>query len=139
MAKVSGGREGSSGSLEVNVNTFKQFMKEGSEFMSEKTVLSAGGPDLPEPIRVKLLPIYKAVHYDFFKDLKNSGLSGCDSAQSMAQKSENVKRILEEYPKLMKATRPEGKISHKLKVKKDIKIRGPFDFTQNRICRSPYR
>ena len=84
--------------------------------MSDKTVLTAGGSDLPEPISVRLIPMYKAVHYDFFKHLKNSRLSRCDSAQSMAQKSENVERILEEYPKLKGAILPEGKISSKLQV-----------------------
>ena len=44
--------------------------------MSDKTVLTAGGSDLPEPIRVRLIPMYKAVHYDFFKHLKKFSLVG---------------------------------------------------------------
>ena len=114
--EVSGGYGGYSASLKVDVNTIKDSINERSEFMSDKTILTAGGSDLPEPIRVRLIPMYKAVHYDFFKHLKNSRLSGCDSAQSMAQKSENLERILEEYPKLKGAILPEGKISSKLKV-----------------------
>ena len=122
----SGGYGGYSASLKVDVNIFKQSINEGSKFMSDKTVLTAGGSNLPEPIRVRLIPMYKAVHYDFFKHLKNSRLSGCDSTQSMAQKSGNVERILEEYPKLKGAILPEGKISSKLQVS--------FTSRKNRIC-----
>ena len=123
---VSGGYEGFSASLKVDVNTFKQSIDEGSKFMSDKTVLTSGGSDLPEPIRVQLMPIYKAIHYDFFKHLKNPSLSGCDSAQTMAEKSENVKKILKEYPRLKAAGVAKGNISHKVKARKEGKIRGPF-------------
>ena len=127
---MSGGYGGYSASLKVDVNTFKQSIDEGSKFMSDKTILTAGGSDLPEPIRVRLIPMYKAVHYDFFKHLKNPRLSGCDSAQSMAQKSQNVERILEEYPNLKGAKLPEGKIFHKLTVRKEGKILVPVHYTQ---------
>ena len=83
---VSGGFGGFSASLQVDVSTFKESINEGSEFMSDKTILTAGGSDLPEPIRVRLIPMYQAVHYNFFQHLKNPRLSGCNSAQSMAQK-----------------------------------------------------
>ena len=127
---VSGGYGGFSGSLKVDVNTFKQSIDEGSKFMSDKTILTVGGSDLPEPIRVRLIPMYQAVHYDFFKHLKNHRLSGCDSAQSMVQKSQNVKKILAEYPNLKEAQLPKGKISHKLKVRKEGKIHDPVHYTQ---------
>ena len=126
---VSGGGGGFSASLKVDVNTFKESINEGSKFMSDKTILTAGGPDLPEPIRVRLILMYEAIHYNFFKHLKNPRLSGCDSAQSMAQKGQNVKRMLAEYPNLKGAILPEGKIYHKLKVRKEGKIRDPVHYT----------
>lgn len=75
---VSGGYKGFSASLKVDVMKFKQSMKKGSSLSSDKTVLTAGGGDLPEPIKVRLMPIYKAVHIDFFRNLKAPGLSNCN-------------------------------------------------------------
>lgn len=83
-------------------------MKEGSSLSKEKTVLTAGGADMPEPIKVKLMPMYKAIHIDFFNNLKNPALLGCSFAQTIGQKSENVKRILKEYPNLKGVHEPVG-------------------------------
>ena len=132
---VSGGYGGFSASLKVDVNTFKQSIDEGSTFMSDKTVLTSGGSDLPEPIRVQLMPIYKAIHYDFFKHPKNPRLSGCDSAQTVAEKSENVKKILKEYPKLKAAGVAEGNISHRTGKRERSAV--PFTTSKNDISRSP--
>ena len=104
--------------------------------MSDKTILTAGGSDLPEPIRVQLMPMYKAVQYDFFKHLKKPLLLGCDFAQSIEEKSKNVERILKEYPNLKGAKFPEGKISHKLKVRKEGKICDPVNISRSLLPQS---
>ena len=105
---VSGRYKGYEGSLEVDINTFKQSMKAGSRLSTKKMILTTGGEDMPEPIKVKLMPIYKAIDMDFFKDLKYPGLSDCDFPRVIDQKSDSVKKILKKYPNLKGVHEPEG-------------------------------
>ncbi|XP_078383899.1 uncharacterized protein LOC144666356 [Oculina patagonica] len=91
----SGGYGGFSASLSVDVNKFKNFMSDASRFTENKVEFSSGGPNLPEPIGVKLLPIHNAIDDSYYSTLDQRY-----QCNNLAQRRRNVQRVLKEYPRI---------------------------------------
>ncbi|KAJ7378958.1 hypothetical protein OS493_019657 [Desmophyllum pertusum] len=51
---VSGGYMGYTASLRVDMNRFRESMSESTKFGKHKVVFTSGGPDMPEPIGLKI-------------------------------------------------------------------------------------
>jgi len=49
------------------MNMVRNSVKSGAKFGSHKMVFTSGGPDLPEPIGLKLVPIDVALKGDFLQ------------------------------------------------------------------------
>ena len=108
---VSGGYGGVTGSLTVNTDTFKESMSNSTKFGSNKTVFKSGGPDLPEPIKVKLTPIYKAFKMGLFDQHIKGNLSRCPFSDSFFSKLKtNTIELLKKYPSLKGTVAPRGKL-----------------------------
>ena len=103
----SGGYGGFSASLQVDVSKFKESTIDTTEFTENTVKFTSGGPDMPEPIKLKLMPIDDAVEDSFFSVLDQQY-----QCENLAQRKENFKKILEEYPHLNGVSAPEGMISH---------------------------
>lgn len=102
---------GFSSSLKVDMNKFRESMSEGTKFGEHKKVYTSGGPDLPEPIKLKLLPIYLAFDFHFYQALEQEGSSRCGYTLSfLGKRKANVKKILNEYPRLRNVHRAGGKM-----------------------------
>jgi len=70
-------------------------------------VFTSGGPDLPEPIGLKLVPIEVAFKEDFYKGLDQQKWSQCISL--LGKLRLNAKNALKDYPRLRNAKFTEGK------------------------------
>lgn len=102
---ASGGYGGFSASLSVDINKFKESTTDTANFTENKVVFSSGGPDMPEPIKVKLMPIDNAVEDSFFSVLDQQY-----RCENLAQRRGNVKKILQEYPQIKDVSEPQGMI-----------------------------
>ena len=102
---VSGGYMGFSASLSVAFDKFKESSSETAELTKNKVVFSSGGPDMPAPIGLKLLPIEEAFTDSYFRVLNQHF-----QCENLAQRRENVKQLLKKYPNLKGATNPHGMI-----------------------------
>ena len=89
---ASGGYGGFSASLSVDINRFKESTTDTSSFTENRVVFSSGGPDMPEPIKVRLMPIDNAVEDSFFSVLDQQY-----RCENLAQRRGNVQQILKEY------------------------------------------
>ena len=93
-------------------------MNENTKFGSNK-VFKSGGPDLPEPIKVKVKQIYDVFKVRFFKRLQHKKKRNrpCDFRNAFFRKlKKNTKELLKRYPKLKNATPGKGGIFNKTKV-----------------------
>lgn len=93
------------------MDKFKEQMTEDTKFGEHKIVLTSGGMDMPEPIGLKLVPVYEAMHTNFYVVEDSRSMSPCQHPDSLlrSQKS-NLQRILKEYPRLKRTTSPVGKL-----------------------------
>lgn len=91
-------------SLTVDMNKFKESMSDKTEFGEHKVSFTSGGLDMPEPIGIRIIPIYEAFDVSFYTKLdhQNSG-RGVHSSELVGTRRERVKKALEENPKLKKA------------------------------------
>ena len=96
-----------SASLSVDMNMVRESVKSGAKFGSHKMVFTSGGPDLPEPIGLKLVPIEVAFKGNFYKGLDQQKWSQCISL--LGKLRLNAKHALKEYPRLRNAASIEGK------------------------------
>ena len=94
---------GLSASLSVAFDEFQESTEDTAEFTKNKVVFSSGGPDLPAPIGLKLLPIDRA-----FSDSYFNALSQQFQCENLAARKENVKSLLKNYPNLKGARNPNG-------------------------------
>ncbi|KAL9963063.1 hypothetical protein ACROYT_G032229 [Oculina patagonica] len=99
---VSGGYLGLSGALDAAFEKFKGNSEDSSKFTKLKTVITSGGPDMPAPIGLKLLPIYKAFSRSYFRKVLDSKTR----CANLAGKQRNVKEFLKNYPNLKGASPP---------------------------------
>ena len=104
---ASGGYGGFSASLQVDISKFKESNTDTTNFTENKVEFTSGGPDMPEPIKLKLMPIGNAVEDSFFSELDQQ--YRCDN---LAQRKGNIKRILQEYPQIKDVSEPQGMILH---------------------------
>jgi len=82
--------------VSVDLKKFKESNTDTALFTENKVVLSSGRRDLPEPIGLQLIPIDNAVEDSFF------GILGQRyRCKNLAQRRNNVKRILQEYPEIL--------------------------------------
>ena len=100
---MSGGYKGFSASLSVDVSTFKESMTKGTSFGENKLVFNLGGADMPEPIGLKLLPIYRAFDATFFVALDQQY-----ECKNLEQRKSNVLQLFTKYPGLKNARTPQG-------------------------------
>jgi len=66
---ASGGFGGFSASLKVDITKFKESTTDTSKFTENTVEFTSGGADMPEPIKLKLMPIDNAVEDSFFSVL----------------------------------------------------------------------
>lgn len=104
----SSGRYGTySASLKVDVSKLKKSSTDTAKFTENTMKFTSGGPDMPEPIKLKLMPIHNAVEDGFFSVLDRKY-----RCENLAQRKGNLKRILQEYPQIKHLSEPQGMISH---------------------------
>ena len=109
---VSGNYLGYKASLKVDVKAFKESMSQGTKFGEHKVVFKSGGPDLPEPIGLKLVPIDEAFDVNFYEVIDQHQSSRCVHSDSLLRtRKVHVQKALEEYPRLKKAQTPVGKLN----------------------------
>ena len=102
-------------SLKVDMKKFRESMSESTKFGEQKVVFNSGGPDMPEPIGLKLVPIYEAFDVNFYTVLDQQISARCVHSQSFVGARKNhVKKALKEYPRLKNAMVPVGTISNLL-------------------------
>lgn len=90
----SSGRYGAySTSLKVDVSKLRTSSTDAAKFTENTVKFRSGGPDMPEPIKLKLMPIHNAVEDSFFSVLDRKY-----RCENLAQRKGNLKRILQEYP-----------------------------------------
>lgn len=86
-------------------------MSEGTKFGENKVVLTSGGPNLPEPIGLKLVPIYEAFDVNFYTVLDKHQSTRCVHSSSLLRTRRNhVQKAFREYPRLKKVIKPVGKM-----------------------------
>ncbi|XP_068753764.1 uncharacterized protein [Montipora capricornis] len=98
---ASGGYGGFSASLQVDVSKFKESTTDTTNFTENTVKFTSGGPDMPEPIKLTLMPIYKAVEDSFFSVLDQQY-----QCKNLAQRKGNFKKILQEYPQIYHVSEP---------------------------------
>ena len=96
-------------SLKVDVNTFKESMSKNTKFGEHKVEFESGGPDMPEPIGIKLVPITEAFDPTFYSVLDKRSSARCVHSNSLLKARKTaVIRALNEYPRLKKTVKPRG-------------------------------
>ncbi|XP_020622112.1 uncharacterized protein LOC110059730 [Orbicella faveolata] len=109
---VSGGYMGYKASLKVDMKKFRESMSENTKFGGHKVVFTSGGPDMPEPIGLKLVPIYEAFDVNFYTVTDGQHSARCVHFESLVgTRKAHVKKALHEYPRLKKALVPVDKIT----------------------------
>ena len=96
-----------SASLKVDVSKLKTSSADTAKFTENTVKFTSGGPDMPEPIKLNLKPIHNAVEDSFFIVLDRKY-----RCENLAQRKGNLKRILQEYPRIKHVSEPQGMISH---------------------------
>ena len=100
---------GFSASLKVDVNAFKELMSKNTKFGEHKVVFKSGGPNMPEPIGIKLVPITEAFDSAFYSVLDQQCSARCVHSKSLLkERKAAVIRALDEYPRLKKTVIPVG-------------------------------
>ena len=89
------------------MNMVRNSVKSGAKFGSHKMVFTSGGPDLPEPIGLKLVPIDVALKETFYKGLDQERWSQCLSLIKKLRL--NAKNAFKAYPRLKNARTVKGK------------------------------
>ena len=107
---VSGSYLGFSASLSANIKKLRASMTAETPFGEKKVMFTSGGPNMPEPIGLKLLSIERAFDDSFFRALDRQY-----QCTNLAQRKGNVIRLLKKYPGLTRATTPQGIIPYLLK------------------------
>lgn len=64
---ASGEYGGFSASLQVDISKFKESTTDTTNFTDNTVEFISGGPDMPEPIKLKLMPIDNAAEDSFFQ------------------------------------------------------------------------
>lgn len=106
----SGSFAGFSGSLTVNMDKFREQMTQEDKFGKHKIVLTSGGMDMPEPIGLKLVPVYEALNKNFYQLAGAGSGSPCKHTESLLRsRKDNLVQILKEYPRLKGTNVPIGK------------------------------
>ena len=105
-----GAFNGFSSSLTVNMDKFREQMTEDTKFGENKIVLTSGGVDMPEPIGLKLIPIFEALKSHFYTVSDARSLSACKHTASLLMtRRNNLEKVLKDYPKLKNTPKPVGK------------------------------
>lgn len=99
---ASRGFGGFGASLKVNVSKFKKSSTDTAKFTENTVKFTSGGPDMPEPIKLKLMPIHNAVEDSFFSVLDRKY-----RCENLTQRKRNLKRILQEYPRIKHVSEPQ--------------------------------
>ena len=93
---------GSRSYVSVDIKKFTESNTDSTNFTENKVVFSSGGQDLPEPIGLQLIPIDNAVEDSFFSILDQRY-----RCKNLAQRRDNVKRILRKYPGIFGVPEPQ--------------------------------
>ena len=96
------------------MDKFREQMTEETKFGEHKIVLTSGGVDMPEPIGLKLIPIFEALKSHFYVVSDARSLSACKHTASLLMaRRNNLEKILKDYPKLKNTRTPVGKYETK--------------------------
>lgn len=86
-------------------------MSRGTKFGHNKVEFKSGGPNLPEPIGLKLVPIYEAFGDYFYTLINQRNSARCLSSSSLLRRRKmHVQKALNEYPRLKNAKNPVGEL-----------------------------
>ena len=109
--EASGSYAGFSASLKVDIGKVEESIKSGAKFGSDSVELKSGGPDLPEPIGLKLVPIYETFDAYFYSFPDQQPSPPCaHSQQFLETRKAHVKKLFDEYPQLKGVSEAVGKI-----------------------------
>ena len=93
-------------------------MSEDTKFGEHRIVLTSGGMDMPEPIGLKLVPIYEALESYFYVVSDGGTGSPCKHTTLLLRgRQDNLQRILKEYPRLKRSKTPVGTYVKELQLK----------------------
>ena len=128
---VSGGYMGFSASVSASFDKFKKSRTDNTTFSENKVEFSSGGPDMPEPIGLRLQPIYEAIDIRFFSRLNRT--YRCDE---LATRKDNVIEYLKKYPNIENVKTPTGMFSHKLACAGGVEGEGWGEFESEARAKS---
>ena len=84
-------------------------MAKDSKFGKHKVVFKSGGPNMSEPIGLKLVPITEAFDSALYSILDKQSSARCVRSNSLLkERKASVIRALNEYPRLKKTAKPVG-------------------------------
>ncbi|KAM7438653.1 hypothetical protein ABFA07_011865 [Porites harrisoni] len=103
-----GAFQGFSSSLSVNMERFREEMSEDTKFGESKITLTSGGMDMPEPIGLRLIPIYEAMSKSFYVASASArNALPCQHTDSfLNSRRKNLKTILRDYPRVKRVKKP---------------------------------
>lgn len=102
---MSGGYEGATGSVSVDINKFKAKDDTKKEFEEEENINKVGDEKQYEPIQMKLMSIEKTLDLKFWGNLDELQANENLPCSKMTKKTlkeiqKQMKRALKDYPKL---------------------------------------
>ena len=105
-----GAFQGFSSSLSVNMERFREEMSEDTKFGENKITLASGGMDMPQPIGLRLIPIYEAMTKSFYvASVSGRSALRCQQTDSLLNsRRKNLKTILRDYPRVKRVKKPVG-------------------------------
>ena len=87
-------------------------MSEGAKFGEDKVVFTVGGVDLPEPIAIKLVPLYEALKPVYYNasdaEIKKFPARCSFSDAALKSKLSHVTKAFQKYPEMKDAIKPTG-------------------------------
>ena len=107
-----GAFQGFSSSLSVNMERFREEMSEDTKFGESKITLTSGGMDMPEPIGLRLIPIYEAMSKSFYVASASArNALPCQHTDSfLNSRRKNLETILRDYPRVKRVKKPVGRV-----------------------------
>lgn len=91
---------------------FREEMSEDTKFGESKITLTSGGMDMPEPIGLRLIPIYEAMSKSFYVAFASArNALPCQHTDSfLNSRRKNLKTILRDYPRVKRVKKPVGRV-----------------------------
>ena len=109
---------------------FREEMSEDTKFGESKITLTSGGMDMPEPIGLRLIPIYEAMSKSFYVASASARTAlPCQHTDSLLNsRRKNLKTILRDYPRVKRVKKPVGRCNIYPCVLMSVQSKGKFSF-----------